>query len=441
LKPTFNRTKILGITAIVGLFVLEAVLATLTEARYDMGIWFNTGIWMKLGINIYLPPKHLGYPPLWALWCLVAYQIYEFFANNLEIWRLAIKLPMILAQFSLAFAMFKFAQKRFDLKTAWKIFWITLSCSFFIYIGAFWGQINLLSAFLTFMAFYAVTEKHPAVGAILLGIAVTLKIYPLIVLPAFLAYIWKNKDLKEAVKFFLYTCAVPIVFTLSMFAFYGWDILYFLKTIFYWTPVFENNPTQIQGGCMNIWSFLGLYGVKISEIWLLRFLWIPVLAVAAFFWFRKPKMNIADFNLALISFYVLFMIFYGWATEQTFLDPLPFIFLQILAFRPKLSHLYALVGIQLLVYGFSLVNGGPSIFQPLVMHFSTTTVTAAETINAANTTIFWQIRGFLGLAISLSLAAFLLTLLEPEVWKNWWGAASKAVVRLLGKKSSVPALA
>jgi hypothetical protein len=110
---------------------------------------------------------------------------------------------------------------------------------------------------------------------------------------------------------------------------------------------------------------LGLYGVRISEVWLLRFLWIPVLAVAAFFWFRKPKMDTADFNLSLISFYVLFIIFYGWATEQTFLDPLPFIFLQILAFRPKRSHLYALVGIQLLVYGFSLLNGGPRFFSRL----------------------------------------------------------------------------
>jgi uncharacterized membrane protein len=212
-----------------------------------MGIWFNTGIWMDAGINIYLPPKHLGYPPLWALWCLVAYQIYGFFANNLEVWRFTIKLPMILAQFGLAFAMFKFAQKRFDPKTAWKIFWVTLTCSFFIY-SASCGTNQPPCAFLTFLAFYAVIERHPAVGALLLGAAVTLKIYPLIVLPAFLAYLWKNRDLKEAAQFFLYTCAVPVIFTLTMFAVYRWDLLYFLKTIFYWTPVFENNPTQIQGG-------------------------------------------------------------------------------------------------------------------------------------------------------------------------------------------------
>ncbi len=198
-------------------FWQKLLLSIWTDASYDLTIWFQTGVWMNQGLNIYLPNNHLGYPPLWAFWCLIAYRVYGMLGNNMEIWRFIIKLPMILAQFALAFAVGKFAQTRFDKGTAQKIFLLALIWVFFIYIGAMWGQLNMLSALLTFLAFYAVTSKRNTLGALLLGVAVTLKIYPLIILPAFLAYILKNQDRKEAGKFTLYTCALPVVFTLSRF--------------------------------------------------------------------------------------------------------------------------------------------------------------------------------------------------------------------------------
>ncbi len=391
---------------------------------------------MNHGINIYLPDNHIGYPPLWALWCLIAYSIYGFFGNNVEVWRFAIKLPMILAQFVLAFVIWKFAQERFDPKIAEKIFLFTLTCSFFIYIGAMWGQINILSALLTFLAFYALLSKRLTVGAVLLGLAVTLKIYPLIALPAFLLYILKNRNWKEAGKFTLYTCAVPVVFTLSTFAAYGWDILYFLKTIFYWAPIYDANPLQLQGGCMNIWSFLSLYGLDISKVWILRFIWIPILGVAAIYWFKKRIMNEADLSLALISFYVLFMISYSWVTEQTFLDLLPFIFLQILAYRPRRVYLYALVGVQGLIYAFSLFNGGPLIFEPLFARFYPALIAPAQNLSTVNSAISWQVRGTLGLAISTSLGVFLLFLVDPAFLKKIQERANKARFQFFQKACS-----
>jgi hypothetical protein len=411
----FKDKRILFILLIVGLFLVEAFFALWTGEQYDMNIWFNTGAWMNHGINIYLPDNHIGYPPLWAFWCLVSYSIYGFFGNNIEIWRLTIKLPMILAQFALSFAIWKFAKKRFDPKTAQNILLFSLTSSFFIYIGAMWGQINIISALLTFLAFYAVLNKRLTISAVLLGLAVTLKIYPLIALPAFLLFVLKNRNWKEAAKFILYTCAVPIVFTFSVFVAYGWNILYFLKTIFYWAPIYDVTPLQLQGGCMNIWSFLSLYGLDISRVWILRFIWIPILGAAAVYWLKKRTMNDADLSLALISFYILFMISYSWVTEQTFLDPLPFIFLQILAYRPKRAYFYALAGLQVLIYAFSLFNGGPLIFEPLFARFYPALIAPAQNLSTVNSAISWQIRGGLGLVISLSLGVFLLFLLEPNL--------------------------
>jgi Gpi18-like mannosyltransferase len=157
-----------------------------------MGIWFNTGAWMNQGINIYMPNDHIGYPPLWGFWCLVAYRAYAFFGNNLEIWRLVIKMPLILGHLLLSFVIGKFAETRFDRKTARRVFFITLTWSFFIFIGAMWGQINVLSALLTLLAFWAVTSRKTTTAAVLLGTAVTLKLYPLITVPFFSLTFLKN---------------------------------------------------------------------------------------------------------------------------------------------------------------------------------------------------------------------------------------------------------
>lgn len=410
--------RILLALLVIGLFLAEAFLSQWTALGYDMKIWFNTGAWMKQGTNIYLPEDHLGYPPLWAFWCQFSYGVYETAGNNMEVWRFTTKLPLILAQFALAFAMAKFAEQRFDKKTAQKIFFLALTWVFFIYIAAFWGQLNMLSALLTFLAFWAVISKRTVAGAILLGVAVTLKIYPLITLPAFLIYTLKNRDKKEAGKFLLFTLAVPVVFTLGVFAVYQWDILLFLKTIFYWTPAFEANPVLLQGGGMNFWSFMSLANVDISQVWFLRFIWVPVLAAAVLYWFRRPKMDEADLNLSLISLYLLFLVSYGFVPEQAFLDPLPFIFLQILGYRAKRLHFYALVAVQALVFAFSTFNWGPFIFEPLLTQFSPSLANAIQVLDPSKSPLVWTARGIMGLVVSLSLTAFLVLLARPDLLRG-----------------------
>ena len=414
----FKNRKIPLALFIVSLFAAEAFLSMWTGLGYDMKIWFQTGAWMDQGTNIYLPINHLGYPPLWAFWCLASYRFYNLLGSNMEMWRFTVKLPLILSQFALAFAIGKFAEKRFETKTTRKIFLLTLTWSFFIYIGALWGQLNMLSALLTFLAFYAVISKKTAIGAVLLGIAITLKIFPLVTLPAFVAYIWKNHAKKEAGRFMLFTSAVPVVFTFAVFTIYQWDILYFLKTIFYWAPIFDANPVQMQGGVMNIWSFMSLLNVDISQVSLLRFIWIPLLLVATLYWFKKPKMNEEDFNLSLISFYVLFMLSYAWVPEQTFLDLLPFVFLQIFGYRAKRLHIFLLVAVQILVFTFSAFNWGPFIFEPLLTQFSPATLQSIQFLDPSKNPLAWTLRGIFGFAVSASLALFLLALAKPEVFER-----------------------
>ena len=396
-----------------GMLVFEIILSLWTGHPYDMDVWFNTGKWMNQGINIYEPAHHLGYPPLWALWCSVAYNFFTII-GNMEIWRFIIKIPMILAHLGLTYAIAVFAEERFDQKTGLKLLLITLTWSFFIYIGAMWGQINTISALLTFLAFYFATKNKTVGSAILLAAAITLKIYPLITLPAFIAYFFRNGDKKESLKFLFVSCSIPIIFTGFIFVALNWDFIFFLKTIFYSTPIFENNPVQILGGCMNVWSFLALLAIDIGKQWLFRSLWIPIMGIVAIYWLRKKKMDDLNLSISIVSLYIIFMISYGWISEQSFLDTLPFIFLIIFAYRPRKLQVCLLVVIQILVYVFSLFNWGPLIFEPLAEKFFPSFLQIIWSFDPSRSKLIWNIRGILGLAISVFLGIFLLLLLKQD---------------------------
>ena len=175
-----------------------------------------------------------------------------------------------------------------------------------------------------------------------------------------------------------------------------------------------NNPVQIIGGAMNIWSFLALLSVDVVKFWFLRLLWIPILAAGAIYWIRKNKMNDRDLVFSIISLYIIFMISFGWVSEQSFLDLLPFIFLAIFAYRPKRLLLFLLAVIQILVYAFSAVNWGPFIFEPLAERFFPPILQLIWALDPSKSSLIWFIRGTFGLIISLLLGIFLLILLKPE---------------------------
>ena len=133
------------------------------------------------------------------------------------------------------------------------------------------------------------------------------------------------------------------------------------------------------------------------------------------YWFRKKNLGESDLVLSIISFYLLFIISYGWITEQTFLDPTVFILLFIFAFNPKRIYLYFLAAIQAFVYIFTVANQTLFVFTPLLEKFSPSTLTALQNFYLDNGPLIWTIRGDMGLVVSLSLVCFLVLLLKPSI--------------------------
>jgi hypothetical protein len=412
-----NDKKLL-LALFAGFFVLETFLSLWMGNPYDLDVWFKTGTWITHGVNIYLPLDHLGYPPLWALWCGAAYNLYLFLGANYTLWHFIIKLPIILAHLALAYVVARFAEKRFDRKKAAQIFFFILTWSFFFFVGPMWGQINVISVLLTFLAFEAVLNKKTGRGALFLGLAATLKIYPIVTLPAFLVYVLKNRGKLESAKLFIYTVAVPVVFTASIFLIYQWDVLYFFRTVLYTTPALESNPTQIAIGCMNFWSYVATLNIDMVVQWPFRMLWIPLLVGLTVYWLRKPKLDELGLTVSLLSFYIVFMATYGWVSEQSFLDLLPFTFLFILGYNPKRIYLYLLGILQGLVYAFAVTNLNLYVFEPFVWKISSPLGVALHDFYDLNGVLIWSIRNNLGLVISVALILFLVVLMKPTLFQS-----------------------
>jgi len=417
LEAIFSEKKLYP-PLFLGFFVLESVLSLWTGNQYDLGVWFNTGIWLDQGINIYLPPNHIGYPPLWALWCGVSYKLYLFFGLNFTFWTFMIKLPITFGHLVLAYVVGKFAEQHFEKKTSSRIFFFMLTWSFFFFIGPIWGQINALSTLLTFLAFYSVIKNKTSRGTLFLGLAIALKIYPLVTLPAFIVFALKNYGKRDVLKLLVGASSIPVFITVIVFSVFQWDILYFLRTVFYTTPVFESNPAQITIGCMNFWSYIGLLDIDISLQWPFRLLWLPLLGIAFIYWIKKEYVGNRDFTLSIISFYLLFMATYGWVSEQLFLDILPFLFILILGYSFKRVNVYMLIVLQFLIYVFTIANRSLLIFSPLIWKIYPVLGTYLDYFHLDNALMLWAIRGYSGLAVSVFMLIFLITLLRPKIWQS-----------------------
>jgi len=85
-----------------------------------------------------------------------------------------------------------------------------------------------------------------------------------------------------------------------------------------------------------------------------------------------------------------------------------------MGYRSKKSHRYFLVAIQILIYAFSAVNYGEFIFEPFLERFSPHTLLTIQRLYQTSGSLIWEIRGILGLIISLFFGVFLVILVKTS---------------------------
>lgn len=204
-----GKTKVL----LLGLSVRLA-LAPLTGHPWDMGVWKDVGyrVWVtrenvyRVGVEGAWAWGYYAYPPGWLLWCAAAYPA----AANPRLFSLAIKLPLLLADFLTALLIYRCVLEesgREDL--ALKGLTLYFLNPVAVAVGAVWGMFDALPALLTFLAILLLSKGRLKASAAALGLAIAFKIYPALLLPFLLSLIKLRGRARDLLAYSLLSLGIP----------------------------------------------------------------------------------------------------------------------------------------------------------------------------------------------------------------------------------------
>ncbi|MDJ0269832.1 MAG: glycosyltransferase 87 family protein [Aigarchaeota archaeon] len=209
--------RYLWIAAAFGL-IIRLALAPFFGHAWDMYIWIVSGeLVVNEGVNIYqlkdltdFPWGFYAYPPAWLYWLSLAAWLNTFF-NNLNIYVMIIKLPIILADVAIAFILYRIS-RILSLPERWSrlapLIWLLNPVT--IFITAVWGMFDSLAVLTTMAAlYYALIGRERRTG-ILLGLGTAIKLYPALLIIPVSAYLLKVKKAKPARVFYDITLLATI---------------------------------------------------------------------------------------------------------------------------------------------------------------------------------------------------------------------------------------
>jgi hypothetical protein len=225
-------------------------LAPLAEHRWDMYIWRLHQVFVyHYHVNPFWPqniPKIFcwSYPPLWLFTLLLLYPIsaivsptaypndvnslwripdlnthwsslermfesYREFAPpnvpiNLPLLDFIIKTPIIIADVLIAILLYKMIKSRSNESNARYAYWAWLLNPFTICISALWGMFDPIPILFILLSLHYFLNKKYEKSALLLSVAVSLKMYAILLIPIFAFVIFKkNKKVLGAMKYLL----------------------------------------------------------------------------------------------------------------------------------------------------------------------------------------------------------------------------------------------
>ncbi|MFO7870737.1 MAG: glycosyltransferase family 39 protein [Kiritimatiellia bacterium] len=276
--------------------VLRLIPALTTVGTQDVLTWlsFRDSIVNSGLIGTYSSMPHFNHPPLVGL--------YLYFTNGLSgliPFAFAIRLPAILADTGTAFLVYRLLKRYTDTRNAlWSAVLVSLS-PFLIPISGFHGNTDPVFVFLIVLAAYCLAVfKRPLTAGLVMGLALNVKIAPVLALPVFFFWI---RDWRER----LFFCGAVSAVVLTG---YG--------------PVVLAAPEETVGNIFYYGSFAGFWGVSLIGKWLgfwsqqmtLTFRWgtLAVTVISALFMVRgrgnarRPEINLlASLGWVFVIFLVL----------------------------------------------------------------------------------------------------------------------------------------
>jgi hypothetical protein len=312
--------------------VVQLALGLFFGHAYDMRIYMATGNLVANGQDPYIAHDlsavfhdpsfqgitSVGYPPPWPLLTGLIYSLTYKIIPNLLLYNLALKLPIIAANISLAYLVARILDRLGAPASISRRAWFFMLFNpFLLYISVAWGQFDSIVAFLSILSLLSIVKKKMIVSALLLALAITFKPTALPLIPAIFLFIL-GKPIRQ-ILLFLFSLAIMIVLIAAMpFLIFSWDP----------SPILQHwNAHFTVGGGMSFMTFLELIknSYQLPGLWwLLGLLWIPALAFASLA--LKPGgrdcLDLLKKSLALV---MIFFLTRSWLSETNLILVLPMI--------------------------------------------------------------------------------------------------------------------
>ncbi len=279
------------------------------------------------------------YPPPYTIFVAVAQFLGSIF-NNEIVFLYGLKLPLILADVVTVFFIYKIVILLKESKQE-----AVFLASFYafnpvtIFITSVWGTMDPIPVMFTVMALYyflkGFSKSKLATSAVLLGLGIAFKIYPIFILPAFLT---KIRRLKEIITYSSFAVLPMVLFSIP---FLVWDSRAYVTLL-----LFHNT-----GGLHPL--FPVFYAGVSTLIQIIFFVLIAVLFVVAYL---KKTSLVANITLSLFALYMA--IGGNLATYSLWMVPFATLLLSDINVR-KIKSLWLLPFLPMLPIGYALIYNGP----------------------------------------------------------------------------------
>ncbi len=203
----FERRKHIMGLLLLGI-ALRVCLSFFTSHPNDEEVWYIAAINMLSGQGSPYGTWYFSYPPVWAYISLPFVSAASLFSNPYllyvrmstdgivvpvlaPLFNFFIKLPIIIADVLVALVIFQFVGKVRDMKAAREAFIFWFFNPLVIFSGAVVAQFDVFPALTSLLAFVFLFQRKYVWSGVSLSIAVMTKVYPVLLMPLFLAFLIK----------------------------------------------------------------------------------------------------------------------------------------------------------------------------------------------------------------------------------------------------------
>lgn len=385
---------------------LHLVAALFFGHFYDMRIFMATGYLVGTGQNPYVAQDlravfnnpafqgmtSVGYPPPWPLVLGGLYRGVYVVIPNLLLYNLAIKLPVVAANFGLAYAAAGLLKTLGASSAISRRAWVFLLLNpFLLYFTSAWGQIDSLVALAALGSLVLLNARKLTRSAILLALAIALKPTPLPLLIVAVVNLM-GVSLKHVLRYLAVFLAAMFLFCIVPFVGWAWDP----------SPILKNwNAHFTVGGGMSFMTFFELLqgGYQLpGNWWFLGLAWLPALGLGSLALSGGGRSGLVELLKKSLGLELIFFLTRTWLSEPNIALILPWVL--ILTSLGELDGL-ALLAVWALPLIFTVFNSSPP--QLLFPSFPEAMVRllhladqdrAARLVARIVTVIPWQIAGW-----------------------------------------------